>query len=225
MAWKKRAREKRLGQTEKKRERKPCFIKRTGRWVSAKYHAKALKFLSNAIDWSLSEGQINPEKAAELREKISSGNARDFLAGFGAHLALAGIPVITPFFGSMARPVYTVSARARAKFRRSISKTTSAEEYKRSAQLHSVEAMLIGAIPIAGGSAYIVSNFVRDPDLMQVLSNYLAYKTLGKRLYHTFRVRYAVERVTAGAKKYFLIKIFVAGRLEKVVRKPVKPEK
>ncbi|MFH1234660.1 MAG: hypothetical protein V1493_03545 [Candidatus Diapherotrites archaeon] len=221
MAWKRKPVDSASVRVEKKPERKPGFIRRTGRRVSAKYHSIATNFMSNAIDWSLSEGHINPEKAAVLKEKIAAGQANDFLAGFGAHLALAGIPVITPFMGSIARPAFTISSRVRAKFRRSVSKKTTAEQYKRSAELHSLEAMLIGAIPLFGGGAYVAANFVRDPDLMQALSNYLVYKSLGKNLYKKFKVKYVVELATAGAKRYFVIKVFIAGKMKKAIKRPM----
>jgi len=185
------------------------------RAASRAYQRVGQKFMLNAIEWGLKEGKLSESDAEHLRNKIASGHAGDFLASFGAHLALAGIPALTIGLGSIARPAYTIAARAKAAYKRYVRRTLTPEEYKRIVELHSGEAILIGTIPIVGGGAYIFSNFIRDPLLMNILTNYLAYKVLGATLYKRLKVSYAVERTTQGARSYYAIKVYVGEKLKK----------
>ncbi|MEM4598941.1 MAG: hypothetical protein QW400_04625 [Candidatus Diapherotrites archaeon] len=188
------------------------------RQFSERYHKAGLGFMLRAIEWAKNEGKISNELALSLKQKVESRQAHDFLTSFGAHLVLAGIPALTIGLGSIARPSYTAVLRLRAAYKRYVRKKITAEEYKRIVALHSVEAIVIGAIPIFGGSAYIISNFVRDPDLMNVLTNYLAYKTFGRGLYKGLNLSFAIEKVTIGAKKYFAIKAHIGNQVKSFYR-------
>ncbi|MEM4662848.1 MAG: hypothetical protein QXM75_02410 [Candidatus Diapherotrites archaeon] len=190
--------------------------------ISDRYRSIGLKFMLNAIEWAEKEGKITSDKAMTLREKVESKQAHDFLTSFGAHMILDGIPGVTIGMGPIARPSYTLIMRLKAAYNRYVRKKISYEEYKRLVELHSGEAIIIGAIPILGGSAYIVSNFIRDPDLMNVVCNYLARKTLGEKLYRTLRLNFVIEKVTSGAKSYYLIKAYIGGKVKKVYPKQKK---
>ncbi|GEM_PF-2185702 len=216
--WKARQRKKKPPERREMRalRRTGRIARRTYRW----YQRVGIKFISKSVDWAESEGRISAEKAAFFRSQIGRGELADFLAGYKAHFLLGIIPVLSATWSSVIRPSYTISARLKSEYRRRISRTISREEHKRAVQLHSPEAVIVSAIPFFGSVAYLLSNSVRDPELMQIIANYSAYRLLGRRLYEKSRVKFGIERAGRQVQRYYTFRVQVGERLVKVFWQP-----
>ncbi|MCX6802419.1 MAG: AAA family ATPase [Candidatus Diapherotrites archaeon] len=200
-----------LGQVQRILKEKRLMEKGRKKYLERKKE-QAMQFMVDGIWRWEKEGRIGQEKAAELREKIGKGYFSDFLTHFGVHLAISGVPVIMAGVGTVGRPAYTAAMRGIGMARR-LAGNISAEEYEKIKRLHSGEAMLIGAIPFAGRTAYIVSSIVREPEMMGILADHFAYKKLG-RLYGKYNVSSKVETITRGAKRYLEWKISIEKKVK-----------
>ncbi|MCD6478341.1 MAG: hypothetical protein J7L44_00460 [Candidatus Diapherotrites archaeon] len=145
-----------------------------------------VSFALEAIARWEAERRISDQEAESLKSKLSEGYLSAFLTNFGIHLAISGVPVVMAGVGSIARPAYTIAARAKAASRRYITKTMSREEYEKIRRLHSGLAILFGTVPLVGRAAYPVSLLVHEPKLMRILLDHMTYKTLGEKLYKKF---------------------------------------
>jgi len=77
---------------------------------------KAERFLNSGIERWMGEGRIEPSEAAALRNRLSTGEARDALHHLGAHLVISAILRFP--LGSVGRFVWTLSFWGMAATRR-----------------------------------------------------------------------------------------------------------
>ena len=173
-----------------------------------------VSFALEAIARWEAEHRISAQEAEKLKAKVNEGYLSAFLTNFGIHLAISGVPAVMAGVGSIARPAYTIAARAKAASRRYITKTISAEEYEKIRRLHSCLAVFFGAVPLVGRAAYPVSFMVHEPKLMRILLDHMAYKTLGKKLYKKFAGRKRAKSIAVigidGAGKTTLTRKLIA---------------
>ncbi len=186
------------------------------------YRRRGEALIEKSIEWAEREGRIGKEKAGFFRKQISEGRLDDFLRGFKAHLLLSGIPVVSavPFFGSIARSAYTVGARAKARVQKGRGKI-SEEKFSRAMELHSGKAIAFAALPYVGFLSYVLTNSIRDPELMNIVANYSLHKSV-KAPY--LRVKVGVVRAGGAVGRYYRFNVYLGKKLVKSIRRLAPPE-
>lgn len=196
--------------------------RKTSRTVYNFYKNRGTVLISKAINWAEKKGRIDKERAEFFREQIKTGKLDDFLAGFKAHVMLSAIPVASfiPFVGSGLRAGYTTGARAIAISKKRRGKITQ-EKYDRAMELHSRKAIAYAATPYIGFLAYVLSNSIRDPELMRVVADYSLYRYV-KAPY--FRVKVSIKWAGRPGKKVYVFSVFHGKKLIKKLFRPAPKE-
>lgn len=190
-------------------------VKRTYKW----YQKRGLVLVSNAIDWAEKEGRISKEKAEFFREQIREGKLDDFLTGLKAHLLLSAIPVVS-IAGSPLRASYTIGARVKTRIQMK-RKKISVEEFKRAMQLHSHAAIAFSAVPFVGFLAYVLSNSIRDPELMSIVANYSLYRYIKTPYY---KIKAGIQFAGRPLRPYIVFSLYAGKKILKRFRRPVLPK-
>ncbi|MFQ5875431.1 MAG: hypothetical protein ACE5JL_16760, partial [Dehalococcoidia bacterium] len=157
-----------------------------------KSEAMAMAFINAAIERWEREDRIEAERAAQLRNRLSTSEVRSHVKHLGAHLVLSlGLAIPIPGLRSAARFTWVLAFRLKARYGLARGRITRAE-YKEARGMHSVPVMLISLLPAVGAAAYVASDTMRKHGLGHILADQFAYK-LPFGLYRRLRL----ARITA----------------------------
>jgi hypothetical protein len=122
------------------------------------------KMISNGIDDWTAEGYIEESDAAALREQAKTPEVASAMTHLGAHVAMS-IPLRFPL-GSIARPAWTLAARAAAEWRAFRGKASAASARRE----HTMLVAAASAVPGFGAAAYMLSAPLRSNRLLAVIA-------------------------------------------------------
>jgi hypothetical protein len=127
-------------------------------------------------DWA-AEGHLDEPEADRLRDALATPEVASVTANLGAHMAIS-IPLRFPF-GSLARTLWTVVARAKAEWRALRRKGSAAM----ARQVHTVPVALMGLVPGFGAGAYLLAKPLRAHRALAFIVFDRLLRKVPKRLY------------------------------------------
>ena len=113
-------------------------------------------FLTKGLDTWVEEGRITPTEADALKTELKSQEIHDAMKNLGAHIAISA--ALRFPFGSIARPVWTLSIWFRELYRYAKTGSKACLVFIR---VHNPAVVLLSVIPGFGAFAYLVSRPLR----------------------------------------------------------------
>ncbi len=163
-------------------------------WLRSKLlgaESTAIRFLHEAVERWVQEGRVDAEKAAILRANISEVRKSGILYHLGAHMVLS-ISLRLPL-GSIVRFFWVLGFRLRSRLQLATGRIT-IEQHRTVRATHSVQVMLLAAVPGLGAVCYLAAGPMLKAGLAPLIIDQFLYK-LPFRLYHRLRLsRVAVPR-------------------------------